>query len=122
MKKLVFILFVAFVLGACGNEKEKQEGTEELSGTISIDGSSTVFPITEAIAEEFRAVQPKVNVTIGVSGTGGGFKKFCRGETDISNASRPILKAEMDICAKSGVKYFELPVAFDAFYDIPNKH
>ena len=74
---------------------------------IKIDGSSTVFPVTEAVAEEFQ-IATKERVTVGVSGTGGGFKKFCRGETDISNASRPILKAEMDICAKSGVKYFEL--------------
>ena len=64
---------------------------------IKIDGSSTVFPVTEAVAEEFQ-IATKERVTVGVSGTGGGFKKFCRGETDISNASRPILKAEMDIC------------------------
>ena len=113
MKKLVFILSVAFVLGACGNKKEKQEGTEELSGTISIDGSSTVFPITEAIAEEFRAVQPKVNVTIGVSGTGGGFKKFSRGETNLSNASRPIKDKEIEACEENNIKYLELEVAYD---------
>ena len=113
MKKLVFILSVAFVLGACGNKKEKQEGTEELSGTISIDGSSTVFPITEAIAEEFRAVQPEVNVTIGVSGTGGGFKKFSRGETNLSNASRPIKDKEIEACNENNVKYLELEVAYD---------
>lgn len=88
---------------------------------IKIDGSSTVFPVTEAVAEEFQ-IATKERVTVGVSGTGGGFKKFCRGETDISNASRPILKAEMDICAKSGVKYFELPVAFDALTVVVNKN
>jgi phosphate transport system substrate-binding protein len=83
--------------------------------TIAIDGSSTVFPITEAMAEEFMASrQGEVQVTVGISGTGGGFKKFCRGETDISDASRPILKKEMEECAKNGIQYVELPVAFDA--------
>ncbi|UFP96832.1 PstS family phosphate ABC transporter substrate-binding protein [Gloeobacter morelensis] len=81
--------------------------------TIKVDGSSTVFPITEAMAEEFQK-NKKVKVTVGVSGTGGGFKKFCRGETDISNASRPILKKEMDACKEAGIQYIELPVAYDA--------
>jgi phosphate transport system substrate-binding protein len=82
---------------------------------IKIDGSSTVFPITEAVAEEFQIQKRgKVRVTVGISGTGGGFKKFCRGETDISNASRPILKSEMEECKKLGIEYYELPVAFDA--------
>ena len=82
---------------------------------VQIDGSSTVFPITEAVAEEFqKAKKNKVKVTVGIAGTGGGFKKFCRGETDISDASRPILKAEMEICKQAGVEYIELPVAFDA--------
>ena len=82
---------------------------------IKIDGSSTVFPITEAVAEEFqKAKKNVVKVTVGISGTGGGFKKFCRGETDISNASRPILKKEMDDCKAAGIEYFELPVAYDA--------
>ncbi|MCM2283127.1 MAG: PstS family phosphate ABC transporter substrate-binding protein [Bdellovibrionaceae bacterium] len=82
---------------------------------VKIDGSSTVFPITEAVAEEFQAEQRgKVHVTVGISGTGGGFKKFCRGETDVQNASRPIQKSEMDACKTAGVKYYELPVAFDA--------
>jgi phosphate transport system substrate-binding protein len=83
--------------------------------TIKIDGSSTVFPITEAVAEEFqKAKKNQVRVTVGISGTGGGFKKFCRGETDISDASRPIVKKEMEACAEAGIKYVELPVAFDA--------
>ena len=82
---------------------------------VKIDGSSTVFPITEAVAEEFqKAKKQKIKVTVGISGTGGGFKKFCRGETDISGASRPILKKEMDDCRAAGIEYFELPVAFDA--------
>jgi phosphate transport system substrate-binding protein len=73
---------------------------------VKIDGSSTVFPVTEAVAEEFqKAKKGAVNVTVGISGTGGGFKKFCRGETDLANASRPISKKEMAECAKRGVRY-----------------
>ena len=88
---------------------------------IQIDGSSTVFPVTEAVAEEFqKAKKGKFKVTVGIAGTGGGFKKFCRGETDISNASRPILKAEMETCKKSGVQFFELPIAYDALTVIVN--
>ena len=88
---------------------------------VKIDGSSTVFPVTEAIAEDFqKAKKQQIKVTVGISGTGGGFKKFCRAETDISNASRPILKAEMADCAKAGVEYIELPVAFDALTVVIN--
>ncbi len=88
---------------------------------IKIDGSSTVFPIAEAVAEEFQiAKRGKVRVTVGIAGTGGGFKRFCRGETDISNASRPILKEEMDACRAAGIKYLELPVAFDALTVVVN--
>ena len=87
----------------------------QAQNVIKIDGSSTVFPIAEAVAEEFQiSKKGKVRVTVGIAGTGGGFKRFCRGETDISNASRPILKEEMEACAKAGIKYLELPVAFDA--------
>ncbi|HRJ69159.1 MAG TPA: PstS family phosphate ABC transporter substrate-binding protein [Beijerinckiaceae bacterium] len=83
--------------------------------TIAIDGSSTVFPVMEAIAEEFqKSKKGQVRVTVGISGTGGGFKKFCRGETDASNGSRPILKAEIEECKKNGVEFMELPIAFDA--------
>ena len=81
--------------------------------TVTIDGSSTVFPVTEAVAEEFQK-KGKVRVTVGISGTGGGFKKFCRGDSDISNASRPIMKEEMELCRKNGVTYYEMPIAFDA--------
>jgi phosphate transport system substrate-binding protein len=88
---------------------------------VKVDGSSTVYPITEAVAEEFqKAKKNSIKVTVGISGTGGGFKKFCRGETDISNASRPISKKEMEECAKTGVKYYELPVAFDALTVVIN--
>lgn len=89
--------------------------------TVKIDGSSTVYPITEAVAEDFQNVQAgKIHVTVGVSGTGGGFKKFCRGETDIQDASRPIQTSEMQNCRKAGIKYFELPVAFDAIAIVVN--
>jgi len=88
---------------------------------VKIDGSSTVFPITEAVAEEFqKAKKGKVRVTVGVSGTGGGFKKFCRGETDISDASRPIKEKEMKACKDAGIQYIELPVAYDALTVVIN--
>ncbi|MBI5286906.1 MAG: PstS family phosphate ABC transporter substrate-binding protein [Deltaproteobacteria bacterium] len=81
---------------------------------IKIDGSSTVYPITEAVAEEFqKAEKGKIKVTVGISGTGGGFKKFCNGETDISDASRPIKPTEVELCTKNGIEYIELPVAYD---------
>jgi phosphate transport system substrate-binding protein len=83
--------------------------------TIKIDGSSTVYPITEAVAEEFqKAKQGAMRVTVGISGTGGGFKKFCAGQTDISNASRPIKDSESQACKSAGINYIELPVAYDA--------
>ena len=88
---------------------------------VQVDGSSTVFPITEAMAEEFqKAKKGKVKVTVGIAGTGGGFKKFCRGETDISDASRPILKQEMEACKGAAIEYFELPIAYDALTVIVN--
>ena len=86
---------------------------------IKIDGSSTVYPITEAVAEEFQKAQ-KIKVTVGESGTGGGFKKFCRGETDISNASRPISQKEIDACKEAGVQFIELPIAYDALTVVVN--
>jgi phosphate transport system substrate-binding protein len=104
------------VLAACGGPTPA-----EAQSVIKIDGSSTVFPIAEAVAEEFQiAKRGKVRVTVGIAGTGGGFKRFCRGETDISNASRPILKEEMEACRAAGIKYMELPVAFDALTVVVN--
>ena len=95
---------------------------EAQTASIKIDGSSTVFPISEALAEEFQiSKRGKVRVTVGIAGTGGGFKKFCRGETDISNASRPISREEMDACRAAGVKYIEIPIAFDALTVVVNK-
>jgi phosphate transport system substrate-binding protein len=88
---------------------------------VKVDGSSTVYPITEAVAEEFqKAKKNAIKVTVGISGTGGGFKKFCRGEIDIANASRPILKKEMEACKEAGIEYIELPVAFDALTVVAN--
>lgn len=88
---------------------------------VKVDGSSTVYPITEGVAEEFqKAKKGAIKVTVGISGTGGGFKKFCRGEIDVSNASRPITTKEMEECAKTGVKYYEIPVAFDALTVVVN--
>lgn len=94
---------------------------EANNAIIKMDGSSTVFPITEAMAEEFQTEKKgAVRVTVGISGTGGGFKKFCRGETDFQNASRPITEKEMADCATSKIKYIELPIAFDATVVVVN--
>jgi phosphate transport system substrate-binding protein len=82
--------------------------------TVAVDGSSTVFPITEAVAEEFQKANRGMRVTVGISGTGGGFKKFCRGETDVSAASRPILAEEIELCKEAGISFIELPIAYDA--------
>ena len=107
MKKAILFMFMAALLASLPAVAKAQ--------IVQIDGSSTVFPVTEAVAEEFqKAKKGKIKVTVGISGTGGGFKKFCRGETDIQDASRPILKSEMEDCKKAGVEYVELPVAFDA--------
>jgi len=85
----------------------------DLAGDIVVDGSSTVYPITEAMAEEFQKQHPNVRITVGISGTGGGFKKFCARETDISDASRPIKSSEADLCGQNRIEYIELPVAYD---------
>src|SRR4249919_365762 len=110
------LLVAALLLGVLGIMPKSVKAQ-----VVQVDGSSTVFPITEAMAEEFqKAKKGKVKVTVGIAGTGGGFKKFCRGETDISDASRPILKQEMEACRGSGVEYFELPIAYDALTIIVN--
>ncbi|MFN5496077.1 MAG: PstS family phosphate ABC transporter substrate-binding protein [bacterium] len=93
---------------------------KSLKGVVKIDGSSTVYPITEAVAEEFNAAAPKVRVTVGVSGTGGGFKRFVAGEIDIADASRPIKKSENDMAAKAKLDYIELPIAFDGLTIVVN--
>ncbi|MGC1217526.1 MAG: PstS family phosphate ABC transporter substrate-binding protein [Phormidesmis sp.] len=100
---------------AAGGEAAAGEAAagEGVSGEIQIDGSSTVFPISEAMAEEFQIANPDTRVTVGVSGSGGGFKKFCAGETDISNASRPIKDEEIALCDEAGIEFIEVPIAYD---------
>src|SRR5687768_10169198 len=88
--------------------------TAQAQKTVKIDGSSTVFPISEAMAEEFQKANRDIRVTVGISGTGGGFKKFLRGEIDIADASRPILEKELAEARSAGIEFIELPVAFDA--------
>ncbi|MDI3531228.1 MAG: phosphate transport system substrate-binding protein [Candidatus Atribacteria bacterium] len=87
---------------------------------VSIDGSSTVYPITEAVAEEFQMENRDIKVVVGISGTGGGFKRFCRGETDINDASRPIKASEIELCKENGIEYIELPIAFDGIAVVVN--
>jgi len=91
-----------------------------LTGTVKVDGSSTVYPVTEAVAEEFASEAPRVRVTVGVSGTGGGFKRFVTGETDISNASRPIKGSEHKAAKSSGIEFIEIPVAYDGLSIVVN--
>ncbi len=98
------ILLISIVFCSC---------FKEYKGKINIDGSSSVYPLTEAVAEEFRKVEPDIRVTVGISGTGGGFKKFLRGETDISNASRPISKSELEISKANKIEFIEIPVSYD---------
>ena len=92
----------------------------KLTGQIKVDGSSTVYPITEAVAEDFQAQAPKTRPTVGISGTGGGFKRFCSGETDISNASRPITKTEVEMAKTNKIDFIELPIAFDGLSIVVN--
>ncbi|ANV91226.1 PstS family phosphate ABC transporter substrate-binding protein [Picosynechococcus sp. PCC 8807] len=123
-------LTLTAALAACNTTQTPTEGTgttdapadsaSGLSGDVLIDGSSTVFPITEAMAEEFQTANPDTRVTVGVSGTGGGFSKFCAGETDISNASRPIKAEEIEACEQAGIEYVEIPVAYDAISVVIN--
>ena len=97
-------VLVVLAAGAAGSAW----AADSASGTITADGSSTVYPITEAVGEEFQKANPKIRVTIGISGTGGGFKKFCSGETDLSDASRPIKPTEVELCQQNKVEYVEL--------------
>ncbi len=116
--KLVKVLGVATLLATTFSVQSC--GDKAADKIVKIDGSSTVYPVTEAVAEEYQ-IKSKVKVTVGISGTGGGFKKFCRGETDVQNASRPILKKEMDACKAAGIEFIELPVAYDGLTVVVNK-
>ena len=117
--KLLSILSIFLIINACSSSNDETTGA--LSGTVSVDGSSTVFPVTEAVAEEFGKVHPKVRVTVGISGTGGGFKKFCSGEIDINDASRHIKDKEIKVAKENGVEYIEIPVAYDGLSVVVNK-
>jgi phosphate transport system substrate-binding protein len=122
-KLFIPALAIGIVLSSCGSKETKSTDASATSthGEIKIDGSSTVYPITEAVAEEFRTEQPDVKVTVGVSGTGGGFKKFGRGETDINDASRPIKNQEDSTCKANNINYVQLKVAFDGLVIVVNK-
>ncbi len=120
MKKLISILFVCPLLACGGGEAPGGGVVASLQGTVAVDGSSTVFPITEAVAEEFGKVESGVRVTVGVSGTGGGFKKFTSGETDINDASRPIKGSEIELAEKDGIEFIELPIAYDGLSVVVN--
>ena len=119
-KNSTFILFnaIAITLVSCsGNVSSTQQPS------INIDGSSTVYPVTEAVVKDFKSTKSQTaEINLNVSGTGGGFQKFCRGETDISNASRPISVKEMNTCKEAGVAYIELPIAFDALTVVVNQN
>lgn len=119
MRINVLLFIAAVLLASCGGNNTSKDSSK-LGGTIKIDGSSTVYPITEAVAEEFRTEEPNVQVTIGISGTGGGFKKFGRGETDISDASRPIKDKEIKICNENNISYVDLTVAYDGLAVLVN--
>ncbi len=122
------ILALVASLAACGGDTTAVDGVDGdelaagagVSGDIQIDGSSTVFPISEAMAEEFMAANPDSRVTVGVSGSGGGFEKFCGGETDISNASRQIKDEEIANCEAAGIEFIEVPIAYDGITLVTN--
>jgi phosphate transport system substrate-binding protein len=118
----VVLPLVAVLLSACGggSNASTETKTGAAPSVIQIDGSSTVFPITEAVAEDFQKGNQGIRVTVGISGTGGGFQKFCRGETDISDASRPISATEIEACKKAGIEYIELPIAYDGLAVVVN--
>ncbi|HWP61927.1 MAG TPA: PstS family phosphate ABC transporter substrate-binding protein [Candidatus Binatia bacterium] len=113
-------VLVAACTGGASQTPASPGPDQDLAGNIRIDGSSTVYPVSEAIAEEFQAVHPKVRVSVAFSGTGGGFKKFCNGETDANDASRPIKDEELETCRKNGVEPVELKVAIDALSVVVN--
>ena len=118
-----YAVFASLIVAvACGGGNQAQQDTEGAAGAlITVDGSSTVFPISEAMAEEFGKSNPDVRTpTVGISGTGGGFQKFCRSETDVSNASRPISPTEIKACQSAGVEYIEVPIAYDGIAIVAN--
>ena len=115
---VVFAICVLSITGCRGSQPQQAGSTS--AEVIKVDGSSTVYPITEAVAEEFQKANAGQRVTVGISGTGGGFQKFCRDEIHVSDASRPIKPSEAEACAKAGVQYVELPVAYDGLAVVVN--
>lgn len=118
---LLCIALVAVVAAGCGGKGSQTGGPQKLSGIVNIDGSSTVYPIAEAVAEEFQKKYPGVRVNVGTSGSGGGFKKFTAGETDISNASRSIKDTEKEKAKENKIEYIEFPIAYDGISVVVNK-
>jgi phosphate transport system substrate-binding protein len=126
------LVLTALTLGACGQQEQAGTGEqmqqgespaaggEQITGTIAVDGSSTVFPISQAVAEEFQGANPDAQVSVASSGTGGGMKKFCAGEIDVTGASRPIKDEEIQACEKAGTQFIELPVALDGLAVVAN--
>jgi phosphate transport system substrate-binding protein len=121
----VVLLATVLVAAGCGRGSSPSEGDDgsssDLSGSISVDGSSTVGPLVTAASERFRREHPKVRITVGISGTGGGFERFCNGETDLSNASRPIKDEEQEACRKKGIEHVEFQIANDGIAVVVNK-
>ena len=124
MKKGILLLVASTImLMSCGGgaSTNSSESAAKLSGEVVVDGSSTVAPVTQAVAEEFAKENSEVNVSVGISGTGGGFKKFVKGEIDISDASRPIKPEEAEEAKKNGIEYLELKVGLDGLTVVTNK-
>ena len=115
-----FVCFTAAMFSGCGPKQSATGTAGQVTGSVKVDGSSTVYPVTEAVAEELRTVHPGIQVTVGISGTGGGMKKFTAGEIDICNASRAIKQLEADKCAAQGVEFIELEVAYDGLAIVIN--
>src|SRR5688500_11684349 len=124
LRHIAPIAIAIVAVAACGPSAQDARSGEGGAGSgpalVTLDGSSTVFPISEAVAEEFQKATPGTRVTVGISGTGGGFQKFCRGEIDISDASHPIKATEVEACEKSGVQVVEVPVAYDGLAVVVN--
>lgn len=118
--RLIRVLMMGIAAATiAGCSDSAPNGKNSSNNIVRVDGSSTVYPVTEAVSEEFQ-LENRIRVTVGISGTGGGFKKFCRGEIDITGASRPILQNEMQACQQAGIEYIELPIAYDALTVVVN--
>ena len=123
MKKIILIVFALALLSSCGENKKSDISQSETSqdASIKVDGSSTVFPISEAVAEEFENVNKGIKITANASGTGAGFKKFIRNEIDITGASRPIKESEDKECKEKNIEYLEIPIAYDGLAVVVSK-